>query len=123
MNEQDTPENIVHGYVAQDVSESAAKEGAEVTLTSLFKKEEMTAAEQEVNDAMHEGVNILNGVMPVKIEKNDDNRAVAMIVADCTFDDKNIPGVKSLKDALKSWLDHRQIILQRKSKYLSLIHI
>ena len=48
----------------------------------------MTAAEQEVNDAMHEGVNILNGVMPVKIEKNDDNRAVAMIVADCTFDEK-----------------------------------
>ena len=25
MNDQDTPENIVHGYVAQDVSESAAK--------------------------------------------------------------------------------------------------
>ena len=25
--------------------------------------------------------------------------------------------MKSLKDALKSWLDHRQIILQRKSKY------
>ena len=33
------------------------------------------------------------------------------------IDDKNIPGVKSLKDALKSWLDHRQIILQRKSKF------
>ena len=26
--------------------------------------------------------------MPVKIEKNDDNRAVAMIVADCAFDEK-----------------------------------
>ena len=33
------------------------------------------------------------------------------------IDDKNIPGVKSLKEALKSWLDHRQIILQRKNKY------
>mgnify|MGYP000108752700 FL=1 len=33
------------------------------------------------------------------------------------IDDKNIPGVKSLKDALKSWLNHRQIILQRKSKF------
>ena len=43
----------------------------------------MTAAEQEVNDAMHEGVNILNGVIPVKIEKNDENRAVAMII--CTI--------------------------------------
>ena len=33
------------------------------------------------------------------------------------IDDKNVPGVKSLKDALKSWLNHRQIILQRKSKF------
>ena len=69
LNTQDQPEAIVHGYVAQDVSEQAVKEGADVTLTSLFKKEDMTAAEQEVNDAMHEGVTILNGVMPVKIEK------------------------------------------------------
>ena len=91
MNPQDTPENIVHGYVAQDVSESAAKEGADVTLTSLFARDEMTAAEQEVNDAMHEGVKILNGVMPVKIEKDSDNKAIAMIVAECTFDEKNIP--------------------------------
>ena len=33
------------------------------------------------------------------------------------IDDKNIPGVKSLKEALRSWLDHRQIILQRKSNF------
>ena len=33
------------------------------------------------------------------------------------IDDKNIPGVKSLKEVLQSWLDHRQIILQRKSKF------
>ena len=33
------------------------------------------------------------------------------------IDEKNIPCVKTLKDALKSWLDHRQIILQRKSKF------
>ena len=33
------------------------------------------------------------------------------------IDEKNVPGVKSLKEALKCWLEHRQIILQRKSKY------
>ena len=33
------------------------------------------------------------------------------------IDAKNVPGVKSLKESLKCWLDHRQIILQRKSKY------
>ena len=87
MNPQESPEAIVHGYVAQDVSESAVKEGAEVTLTSLFQKEEMTAAEQEVNDAIHEGVTIINGVIPVRIEKDENNRAVALIIAKCTFED------------------------------------
>ena len=33
------------------------------------------------------------------------------------IDDKNVPGVKSLKEALRSWLTHRQIILQRKSSF------
>ncbi|MDC0457396.1 DNA topoisomerase IV subunit A [Alphaproteobacteria bacterium] len=33
------------------------------------------------------------------------------------IDEKNVPGVKSLKESLKCWLDHRQIILQRKSIY------
>jgi NADPH-dependent glutamate synthase beta subunit-like oxidoreductase len=92
MNPQESPEAIVHGYVAQDVSESAVKEGAEVTLTSLFQKEEMTAAEQEVNDAIHEGVTIINGVIPVRIEKDENNRAVALIIAKCTFEDnKPVP--------------------------------
>ena len=90
MNPQEKPEAVVHGYVAQDVSEQAIKEGAEVTLTSLFKREEMTAAEQEVNDAMHEGVSILNGVIPVKVEQDENGRATALVVADCTFEE-NIP--------------------------------
>ena len=33
------------------------------------------------------------------------------------IDDKNIPGVKSLKETLKCWLDHRQIILKRKTQH------
>ena len=33
------------------------------------------------------------------------------------LDDKNVPGVKSLKDTLKAWLNHRQIVLQRKNKF------
>ena len=46
------------------------------------------------------------------------------------IDEKNVPGVMSLKEALQSWLNHRQIILQRKTIFrvgqienLSLIHI
>ena len=92
LNPQETPEAVVHGYVAQDVSESAVKEGAEVTLTSLFQKDEMTAAEQEVNDAIHEGVTIINGVIPVRVEKDDNNRAIALIISECTFEDnKPVP--------------------------------
>ena len=102
LNPQEKPEAIVHGYVAQDVSESAVKEGAEVTLTSLFKKEEMTAAEQEVNDAMHEGVTILNGVMPIKIEKDKNNRATALVIADCKVEN-NIPTpVKGTEKTIKT---------------------
>ena len=33
------------------------------------------------------------------------------------IDDKNIPGVKSLKETLKCWLDHRQNILKRKTQH------
>ena len=102
LNPQEKPEAIVHGYVAQDVSESAVKEGAEVTLTSLFKREEMTAAEQEVNDAMHEGVTILNGVMPIKIEKDKNNRATALVIADCKVEN-NIPTpVKGTEKTIKT---------------------
>ena len=87
LNPQESPEAVVHGYVAQDVSESAIKEGAEVTLTSLFQKEEMTAAEQEVNDAIHEGVTIINGVIPIRVEKDANNRAIALVIAECTFEE------------------------------------
>ena len=50
-------------------------QGAEVTLTSLFEKAEMTATEHEVEDALREGVNILDGVMPIEIIVNDEGRA------------------------------------------------
>ena len=47
----------------------------------------MTAAEHEVHDALHEGVTILDEVMPVGIEKDADGRATGLIIAKCTMDD------------------------------------
>ena len=102
MNDQESPEAIVHGYVAQDVSESAIKEGAEVTLTSLFQKEEMTAAEQEVNDAIHEGVTIINGVIPVRIEKDENNRAIAIIIAKCAFEDNKPVAIEGSEQRIEA---------------------
>nr|VFJ46689.1 MAG: NADPH-dependent glutamate synthase beta chain [Candidatus Kentron sp. FW] len=84
-------EDFVHGFVAVDTATVAKAEGADVTLTSLFKKEEMTAAEHEVQDAMTEGVTILDGVMPLEVLLNDAGRARALRMAECTVDSNGIP--------------------------------
>jgi len=81
------PESIIHdGYVAHDTAVTAAAQGAEVTLTSLFKRTEMMAAEHEVHDALTEGVAILDGVMPLEVIKDAEGRAKALKVCDCTMD-------------------------------------
>ncbi len=82
-NPKERPELVVHGFTAQDAAQVAAREGAQVTLTALFKREEMTAAEHEVNDALKEGVTILNGVLPVEVVLTDDGRACGLKMAEC----------------------------------------
>jgi Pyruvate/2-oxoacid:ferredoxin oxidoreductase delta subunit len=83
----DLPETVIHdGYVAHDAAATAAAQGAQVTLTSLFTRDKMTAAEHEVHDALTEGVTILDGVMPVALIKGPDGRATGLKVADCTMD-------------------------------------
>lgn len=83
LDKKEAPEHVIGGYVAHDAAYAAAREGAEVTLTSLFQREEMTAAEHEVHDALHEGVRIDNGVMPVEVIVNDEGRATALRMAKC----------------------------------------
>ncbi len=84
----DLPETVIKdGYVAHDAAMTAAAEGAEVTLTSLFTRDKMTAAEHEVHDALYEGVTVLDGVMPLEVLKNDAGRAIGLKVADCKMDD------------------------------------
>ena len=87
INKEDRPEQVVGGYVAHDSAYAAAREGAEVTLTSLFPREEMTATEHEVEDALREGVTILDGVMPVEVVLDDDGRAKALKLAKCEMVD------------------------------------
>ncbi|OOC11187.1 NAD(P)-binding protein [Thioalkalivibrio halophilus] len=86
-NVTDHPEDRIHGYVAHDSAMSAVRTGADVTLTSLFPKEEMTAAEHEVHDALNEGVTIMDGVMPVEVIQDDSGRATALKMARCEFVD------------------------------------
>lgn len=81
------------GYVAHDVAALGVREGAEVTLTSLFPIENMTAAEHEVQDAVREGVNIQGSVMPVEVILDDTGRATGLKMTKCTVDKKGIPSV------------------------------
>jgi NADPH-dependent glutamate synthase beta subunit-like oxidoreductase/Pyruvate/2-oxoacid:ferredoxin oxidoreductase delta subunit len=87
INKEDRPEQVIGGYVAHDSAFAAAREGAEVTLTSLFAREEMTATEHEVEDALREGVTILNGVMPVEVVLGDEGHARALKMAKCEMQD------------------------------------
>ncbi len=87
-NPTDRPELVVRdGYVAHDSAVTAARQGADVTLTSLFRQDEMTAAEHEVNDALIEGVTIKTGVMPVEVIVGDSGRAIALKIAECKMED------------------------------------
>ena len=87
VNPKDRAELVVHGFVAHDSAMAAARTGAEVTLTSLLPRDDMTAAEHEVDDALKEGVTILTGVMPVEVLLDDQGRARALKLAQCEMID------------------------------------
>ncbi len=87
INKKDRPEQVIGGYVAHDAAFAAAREGADVTLTSLFEREEMTATDHEVDDALHEGVHIDHGVMPVEVLLSEDGRARALKMTKCKIVD------------------------------------
>lgn len=80
------PEHVIGGYVAHDAAFVAARKGAEVTLTSLFEREAMTASEHEIEDALREGVTIVDGVMPVEVVLDDKGRAQALKMAKCKME-------------------------------------
>jgi len=86
INKEDRPEQVIGGYVAHDSAFAAAREGAEVTLTSLFKREEMTATDHEVEDALREGVRIDDGVMPLEVVLDANGRARALKMCKCEMD-------------------------------------
>jgi len=86
-NPKERPELVVHGFVAHDAAQAAYRQGAEVVLTSLFEQEQMTAAEQEVEDALTEGVDVHTGVMPLEVLLDSDGRAYAVRMTRCELID------------------------------------
>jgi glutamate synthase (NADPH/NADH) small chain len=102
-SEGERPELVVNnGFVSHDTAITARKMGSEVTLTSLFPKENMTAAEHEVNDALQEGVTILDGVMPIGLVMGDDGRATGLKIAKCEMQDGRPVPVEGTEQVLEA---------------------
>ncbi len=83
IHESDRAENAIAGYVAHDVAEVSARQGAEVTLTSIFAVEKMQASRHEVEHALGEGIAIRGGLAPVAVIRDETGRAVALRVVRC----------------------------------------
>ena len=62
-------EDAIAGHMAHDVADISAKQGAEVTLTSVFPIDKMAANKHEIEQALAEGIYILGGLMPVGVVK------------------------------------------------------
>jgi NADPH-dependent glutamate synthase beta subunit-like oxidoreductase len=83
INESDRPEHAIAGHVAHDVAEVSARQGAEVTLTSVFAVDKMQATRHEVEQALAEGIAIRGGMAPIGVVRGADGRATALRVIRC----------------------------------------
>lgn len=101
INESDRPEFAIAGHVAHDVASASARQGAEVTLTTIFAIDKMQASKHEVEHALSEGISIRGGMVPLSIVHGADGRATALRVIQCEakivggrLDIKNIEGTE-----------------------------
>jgi NADPH-dependent glutamate synthase beta subunit-like oxidoreductase len=76
-------EQAIAGRLAQDVADISAKQGADVTLTSIFPIDKMQANKHEIEQALAEGIHIKGGLVPVGVVKDANGRATALRVAEC----------------------------------------
>ncbi len=83
IHESDRPENAIAGVVAHDVAAVSARQGADVTLTSIFAVDKMQASRHEVEHALAEGIAIRGGYAPVAVIRDASGRATALRVIRC----------------------------------------
>ncbi|MBK8107728.1 MAG: NAD(P)-binding protein [Betaproteobacteria bacterium] len=101
IHEGDRPENAIAGFAAHDAASLSRRQGAEVTLTSIFDIEKMQASKHEVEHALGEGITIRGAMAPVAVVRDASGRATALRVARCEakmiggkLDVKVIPGTE-----------------------------
>ena len=61
VHESDRPENAIAGFAAHDAALLSRRQGAEVTLTSVFAIDKMQASRHEVEHALAEGIAMRGG--------------------------------------------------------------
>ncbi|HSB21793.1 MAG TPA: FAD-dependent oxidoreductase, partial [Burkholderiaceae bacterium] len=83
VHESDRPEHAIAGFAAHDAALLSARQGADVTLTSVFAIDKMQASRHEVEHALAEGIVIRGGMVPVAVVRDGSGRATALRVARC----------------------------------------
>lgn len=76
-------ESAIAGRMAHDVADISAKQGADVTLTSVFNIDKMQANKHEIEQAQAEGIDIRGSLVPIGIVRGADGRATALRVMRC----------------------------------------
>jgi NADPH-dependent glutamate synthase beta subunit-like oxidoreductase/Pyruvate/2-oxoacid:ferredoxin oxidoreductase delta subunit len=76
-------EHAIAGRAAHDVAGISAKQGADVTLTSVFPVDKMQANRHEIEQALAEGITIRGSLVPIGLVKDGNGRATALRVAEC----------------------------------------
>ncbi len=101
VHESDRPEHVIAGQTAHDVAALSARQGAEVTLTSVFTIDKMQANKHEIEQALAEGIEIRGGLSPVGVVRDATGRATALRVAQCEakfvggrLEIKSVPGTE-----------------------------
>jgi len=83
VHESDRPEHAIAGHAAHDAALISARQGAEVTLTSVFAVDKMQASRHEVEHALAEGNVIRGSMVPLAVVRDAGGRATALRVAQC----------------------------------------
>jgi len=83
VHESDRPEHAIAGFAAHDAALLSKRQGAEVTLTSIFTVDKMQASKPEIEHALSEGIAIRDGYAPVAVLVGADGRATGLRIIKC----------------------------------------
>ncbi len=88
--DKDRPERVIFDDTAHDVVDTSKRLGADVLLTTRSTIENMPAAQEEIDDANREGVEIQGQLQPVEVIQDDNGRAIALRMVRLEDDGKTV---------------------------------